>query len=43
VHRIAAELDAQALVVAGAMSADPQTARDSAAAWNLARCYDSYQ
>jgi predicted dehydrogenase len=43
VHRIAAELDAQAVVVAGAMSADPQTARDSAAAWNLARCYDSYQ
>ena len=42
VHRIAAELDAQALVVAGAMSADPQTARDSAAAWNLARSYDSY-
>jgi predicted dehydrogenase len=42
VHRIAAELDAQALVVAGAMSADPQTARDSAAAWNLERSYDSY-
>jgi predicted dehydrogenase len=42
VHRIAAELDAKALVVAGAMSADPQTARDSAAAWNLARSYDSY-
>ncbi len=42
VHRIAAELDAQALVVAGAMSADPQNARDSAAAWNLARCYESY-
>jgi predicted dehydrogenase len=42
VHRIAAELDAQALVVAGAMSADAHTARDSAAAWNLERCYDSY-
>jgi predicted dehydrogenase len=42
VHRIAAELDGAALVVAGAMSADPQTARDSAAAWNLERCYDSY-
>src|SRR5450631_2889199 len=42
VHRIAAELDAQALVVAGAMSADPRTARDSAAAWNLERSYDSY-
>jgi predicted dehydrogenase len=42
VHRIAAELDGQALIVAGAMSADPQTARDSAAAWNLDRSYDSY-
>jgi predicted dehydrogenase len=42
VHRIAAELDGQALIVAGAMSADPQTARDSAAAWNLTRSYDSY-
>jgi predicted dehydrogenase len=42
VHRIAAELDGEACVVAGAMSADPQTARDSAAAWNLERCYDSY-
>jgi predicted dehydrogenase len=42
VHRIAAELDAQALVVAGAMSADAATARDSAAAWNLERSYDSY-
>jgi predicted dehydrogenase len=42
VHRIAAELDAQALVVAGAMSADALTARDSAAAWNLERSYDSY-
>jgi len=35
VHRIAAELDGQALVVAGAMSADPAVARDSAAAWFL--------
>jgi predicted dehydrogenase len=42
VHRIAAELDGQASVVAGAMSADAQTARDSAAAWNLDRSYDSY-
>ena len=42
VHRIAAELDGQALIVAGALSADPQTARDSAAAWNLDRWYDSY-
>ena len=42
VHRIAAELDAQARVVAGAMSADAHTAKDSAAEWNLARSYSSY-
>jgi predicted dehydrogenase len=42
VHRIAAELDGQALVVAGAMSADPKIARESAAAWFLERAYDSY-
>ncbi|MEP6549283.1 MAG: Gfo/Idh/MocA family oxidoreductase [Gammaproteobacteria bacterium] len=42
IHRIAAELDGQALVVAGAMSADPQIARESAAAWFLERAYDSY-
>jgi predicted dehydrogenase len=43
VHRAAAELDGQALVVAGAMSSDPKTARDSAAAWFLERSYDSYE
>jgi predicted dehydrogenase len=42
VHRIAAELDGQALVVAGAMSADPYIARQSAAAWHLERSYDDY-
>jgi predicted dehydrogenase len=42
VHRMAAELDGQALVVAGAMSADPKIARESAAAWFLERAYDSY-
>ncbi len=42
VHRIAAELDGQALVVAGAMSADAATARSSAEAWYLERSYDSY-
>jgi predicted dehydrogenase len=41
-HRIAAELDGQALVVAGAMSADPKIARESAAAWFLERAYGSY-
>ncbi|MDP9065664.1 MAG: Gfo/Idh/MocA family oxidoreductase, partial [Pseudomonadota bacterium] len=42
VHRMAAELDGQALVVAGAMSADPSVAKESAAAWCLERSYDSY-
>jgi predicted dehydrogenase len=41
-HRIAAELDGQALIVAGAMSSDPENARASAAAWFLERSYDSY-
>lgn len=43
VHRIAAELDSQSQVVAGAMSSDPRTARESAAAWLLERTYTSYQ
>ena len=43
VHRMAAELDAQAQVVAGALSSDPQTARESAAAWLLERAYTSYE
>jgi predicted dehydrogenase len=42
VHRIAAELDGQAQVVAGAMSADGAIARSSAAAWYLERSYESY-
>ena len=43
VHRIACELDGQALVVAGAMSSDPKRAKESADAWFLERSYDSYQ
>jgi predicted dehydrogenase len=43
VHRIAAELDGQALVVAGAMSSDPRIARESAADWFLERAYTSYE
>ena len=43
VHRIAAELDGQAQVVAGAMSSDPRIARESAAEWFLARSYGSYE
>ena len=42
VHRIAAELDGQASVIAGALSSDPAVARDSAAAWYLERSYDSF-
>src|ERR1700730_591706 len=43
VHRIAAELDGQAQVVAGAMSSHSRTARESAAAWFLDRAYTSYE
>ena len=43
VHRMAAELDGQAQVVAGAMSSNPEVARQSAAAWFLERAYDSYE
>ena len=42
-HRIAAELDNEARVVAGAMSSNPDTARQSAEAWHLARAYESYE
>lgn len=42
VHRIAAELDGQAEIVAGALSSDPQRAKVSAAEWGLARAYDTY-
>ena len=43
VHRIAVELDGQAEVVAGAMSADPQKAEASARAWHLKRSYQSFE
>ncbi len=43
VHRIASELDGQALLVAGALSSDPDRARASAEAWFLERSYGSYQ
>jgi predicted dehydrogenase len=43
VHRIAAELDRQAQVVAGVLSSDPAIARASAAAWFLERSYTSYE
>ncbi|WP_242101541.1 Gfo/Idh/MocA family oxidoreductase [Lysobacter sp. M2-1] len=45
VHRIAAQLDGQAELVAGAFSSDPQRSRDSAADLFVAaeRAYGSYQ
>ncbi len=43
VHRMAAELDGQALVVAGALSSDPELARASASDWFLDRSYDDYE
>jgi predicted dehydrogenase len=43
VHRTAVELDGQAEVVAGAMSTNPQRAKDSAEAWFLKRSYSSFQ
>jgi predicted dehydrogenase len=42
VHRIAAELDSQAQVIAGAMSSDARIARESAADWFIERSYASY-
>ena len=42
VHRIAAELDGQDEIVAGAMSTDPQRAEASARAWYLKRSYNSF-
>jgi predicted dehydrogenase len=42
VHRIAAELDSTARVVAGAMSSDAVTATESAVEWNLERSYAGY-
>lgn len=42
VHRVAAELDGQVEVVAGAMSSDAQRARVSAQAWYLKRSYEDF-
>lgn len=43
VHRIAAELDGQAEIIAGAMSSNPEIAQQSAADWLLRRSYASYE
>jgi len=42
VHRIAAQLDGEALLVAGALSSNPIIAAETAAAWYLERSYDSF-
>lgn len=42
VHRIAARLDGHYTLVAGALSATPEKARESAAALGLLRTYDSF-
>src|SRR5581483_7556214 len=43
IHRMAAELDGEALVVAGALSSDARVAQMSAADWHLERSYASYE
>lgn len=43
VHRLAVEMDSQAIVVAGAMSTDPQRAIASAKAWYLERSYADFE
>ncbi len=43
VHRMASQIDGQAEIVAGAMSSDPQKAKDSAQAWFLPRSYGSFK
>ena len=42
IHRIAAEMDGEALIVAGAMSSDSHVADASAQAWYLNRSYGSF-
>lgn len=42
VHRIAAQIDGEAELLAGALSSDPANAKSSAQAWYLPRSYDSY-
>ena len=43
VHHMAAELDGQVEVIAGAMSTDPQRAEASAQAWYLKRSYNNFE
>jgi predicted dehydrogenase len=43
VHRIAALIDGEAELVAGALSSDPEKAAASARTWYLPRSYDRYQ
>lgn len=43
VHRVAAEMDGEARIIAGALSSDPERARQSAEAWGLQRSYASFE
>ena len=43
VHRMAVTLDGQAEVVAGALSANPRRAAESARAWYLQRSYNNFE
>jgi predicted dehydrogenase len=43
IHRMAAELDGQVRLVAGAMSSNPTVSRESADAWFLDRSYPSFE
>jgi len=43
IHRIAAELDGETLVVAGALSSDGDRARRSALEWRLERAYEDFR
>ena len=43
VHRIAARMDGQFVLVAGALSSTPERARESGAALGLARVYDDFR
>jgi predicted dehydrogenase len=43
IHRMAAELDGQVRLVAGAMSSNPSVSRESADAWFLDRSYPSFE
>jgi len=43
VHRIASQIDSEAMIVAGAMSSSADIAKESAEDWYLQRWYDDYE